>query len=924
MLSASQFLTFWGKAQPAPGAAAAWHPVAYHLLDVAAVADRLLTVRRRSLERGARLLGVAPEDARRLLVTLAGLHDLGKFTPAFQAKYAGYQSPLLRAMPTRMYGLSRHTDDGYVLWQGPLNSRLVESCWPNGAGTIRWLVPGVFGHHGSPVTANPPADALERRFVGMTENAAIDCADAVIALLSGDPLAAPDATDRRAAAASWWCAGLVTTADWIGSCQRWFPYSPPDYQDETLVGYWQLACERAERAVAEAGLVPPAVSAVVSFVQSTGRAEAPTPAQEWAGQTVLPDGPVLIILEDVTGAGKTEAAQLLVHRLMASGRASGAYWAMPTQATANAMYARQAGAISRLFESAPPRPSLVLAHGQARLDDRFQSSVLRHVGEALAGEEEAHDADLPGTASCSAFLADDSRAGLLADVGAGTIDQALLGVLPSKFNTMRLFGLADKVLVIDEAHAYDAFTGTQMQQLLAFHGALGGSAIVLSATLSGGQRTKLVAAWRRGVDGADISRFRRSAAPSASESRSTGYPLATVAGENGGFTETALEAAHWSRRRVPVRFVRTVDEVVDHILRAVALRARVAWIRNTVDDCLEGAERLRSAIDPLVFHARFAQCDRQRREAEVLRAFGAGGSGEGALVATQVIEQSLDLDFDVMVSDIAPVDLLVQRAGRLWRHEARNAHRPSGLVCELVVLAPETAETPPVGWLGGEFRRTARVYQNPGLLWRTIRALGTAKEIRTPEGLRPLIESVYGDDTTPSSLSPAADRAIGKQTGDTLAATYATLSVEDGYNASQHHWENELRARTRLEDVPTHVIRLARRGATGIEPWAGDGVPEWKRWALSELRLAHYLVPPGATPTATVAAAVDTARSAWGRYEQDIPVLVLEPSESEQWEGGFVLPDGDMRRFRYSLATGLDRIAQEMAHISTGQRADAL
>src|SRR5690606_36223873 len=152
-----------------------------------------------------------------------------------------------------------------------------------------------------------------------------------------------------------------------------------------------------------------------------------------------------------------EAAQMIVHRLMVAGRAAGAYWAMPTQATANAMYARQAAAVDLLFAAgAGPKPSLVLAHGQQRLHEGFRGTVLPGAGDlARAGTEAGGGSgdELPGTLECAAFLADDRRAALLADLGAGTVDQALLGVLPSRFNTVRLVGLADKVLVVDEAHA---------------------------------------------------------------------------------------------------------------------------------------------------------------------------------------------------------------------------------------------------------------------------------------------------------------------------------------------------------------------------------------------------------------------------------------------------------------------------------------
>ncbi len=911
---------FWGKARPRDDTSARWHPVAYHLLDVAAIADALLDGRPIAQARAGRLLGLEPDDARRLLVALIALHDLGKFAPAFQAKAPDHWPSVLGPYdPGRATG-TRHTDDGYVLWTSELAGRIGGQLWRDGAHALEMLAPAVFGHHGRPVRSG----ALRNRqaawlFGSEALSAATACADALTALLLPEPIEAGPIALDRARVASWWVAGLITIADWIGSREEWFPYTAPmAAPDGGLAGYWNHARERARIAVRQEGLAAPAPASLRTFTGLTGIAT-PSPAQLWAQSVPLPAGPVLVFIEDVTGAGKTEAAQMLVHRLIATGRASGVYWAMPTQATANAMYGRQAKAIDKLFDLGACRPSLVLAHGQSRLHDGFRATICV----PAAGEPsryvigEAGDEDLTSGAACAAFFADDRRAAFLADVSAGTVDQALLGVLASKFNAVRLFGLAEKVLVVDEAHAYDAYMGVEIRELLRFHAALGGCAVVLSATLSRKQREGLATAWREGLNGGQrrvAPLFGRGPAPVPTVSE-TAYPLATVvAGGAGGACETPLAAAPWSCRSVHVHFVHHVSAALEHVLAAARHGAAVVWVRNTVDDCLGAATALRArGVAPLVFHARFAQGDRQRREAEVLRLFGKDARDEErwgrVLVATQVVEQSLDLDFDVMVTDVAPVDLLIQRAGRLWRHPVRDAaRRAAGFVREIVVLAPHPDPAAPRDWLTALLPGTARVYEDTGVLWRTVRALAEVGAIETPGGLRYLIEAVYASDDVPDALRRAADVADGKARTAASTANYAVLKVTDGYCGDAHGWVDDLVAMTRWSESPTTTVRLARAAADGqLVPWEQSGSPAWKAWALSEVRPRASRVPASAVVEPVHRAAVEAARADWGRFEQDLSVLPLVEAEPGVWRGILVDPErGRLVPMSYTVEQGLD------------------
>jgi CRISPR-associated endonuclease/helicase Cas3 len=902
---------YWGKARPCSEGGLRWHPLAWHMLDVAACAKSILEARPGARRVIAKLLALDEAQAISLATLLAALHDLGKLAAPFQQKAEGPLWPFEKARDDN-FGRSEHDRDGLSLWHDQIAGAFGDRIWPGAAAALNALMAASVGHHGRAVGAgNCRVDEL---FRAEGVGAALALTQSLIDLLLPMPISAPPPDEARLGPASFWFAGFVTIADWAGSTQTYFPYSRPDRE---ITAYWRCAERQALTAIHGLGLAPAPASALQTFSALTGNATL-SPLQGAAETMNLPDGPVLVVIEDVTGAGKTEAAQILVNRLMSAGRASGAYWAMPTQATANAMYARQRDAIAALFAEGS-RPQLTLAHGGARLHEAFQSSVVRsrELDLSNAGHDEIEygdkEPDETASAACSAFLADDARAALLADVGAGTIDQAILGVLPARFQAVRLFGLSDKVLIIDEAHAYDAYLGEELEGLLKFHAALGGSAIVLSATLprdverkSG--REQIVRAWMEGC-GVRMRDLRGKKVVQCDA-----YPLVTTV-SHAGVTETFAEAADWSRRTVPVRFVTSEDEILAALVAAARAGAAVAWVRNTVDDALNAAGLVRGrGLAPIVFHARFAQCDRQRIESEVMARLGprvdASARRETIIIATQVIEQSLDLDFDLMASDLAPIDLLIQRAGRLRRHGHRDAARPD-VAFELIVNAPEFEGEPKADWLSRTMPGTEAVYKDPVVLWRSMRALMSQNnKITTPDGLRGLIEAVYGErgDPPPGLLAKTL-KAEGAAMGEGGQARQSLLSLGDGYSAAQVAWvsEEHPRVRTRLGDDQT-TLRLARIGADGaLCPWAeGDGAL-WRRWALSEVKVSAWRAPVGCKPQSEFTAAAAAARTQWGKREQkrdDLIILALKP-DGEQWRGALVDSNGAPRHFAYDEVSGL-------------------
>ena len=856
------------------------HPAGAHCLDVAAVACLLPRPTRTVLPR-------------QLLGFLVALHDVGKFSRPFQSKVPEHwPNDTLGPAPAGSLPGLRHDALGYHLLEDALVGSLDTALPPRQPNTRGWsgsdlghVLQAIAGHHGRPVT---PDSAPQGLLSDAATQAAQDFAAAMLAVFHPPPLAPPPSR-FEAAQLGWDLAGVVTLADWIGSRTEWFPYVPVAALADPSAYFWEHAIPRAVAALSAAGL---SSQPAATFTGTRGLfpgVTQPSPVQVWAERVPLPPGPILAVIEDVTGSGKTEAAVTLAHRLLASGQAYGVFLALPTMATANAMFGRMADAYRGLF-AVDARPSLVLAHGRAALHPGFAGLM---DGGPARGREAADPADTPSEAHCAAWLAEDRRRALIAQFGVGTIDQAILAVLPVRHAALRLQGLKGKVLVVDEAHAFDPYMQRELVELLRFHAALGGSAILLSATLTKALRQRLVDAFRAGLS-----------APAA-ELVETAYPLATLASAD-AVSERPCAIRDGLARQVTVTRLPTVAAALARIVAAERTGAAVAWVRNTVDDAMEAAQALREqGVEPLLFHARFAMADRLIVEQEVLRRFGrasAGKARQAVLIATQVIEQSLDLDFDILCTDLAPADLLIQRAGRLWRHErgARPVAKP-----ELLVLSPEPVADPTADWVRTLLPGTAAVYRDPALLWRGARAVFAASTLTTPDDMRPLVEQAADEGTIPPGLAAQVVKAKGEALAAGELGRQNVLAFEKGYTRQNGAWEPDTRTPTRLEARPQVMLRLALVQDGVVVPYAEADTPA-RAWSLSEVSVAAYHVSACPVPTGLEAAA-ELARQQWGRWEQDDPRMLL--AVLTKATGNFTLATlnetGDHRKGYYDPHSGL-------------------
>ena len=881
-----EMLSFWGKAQPRdPERQPAWHPLAYHSLDVAAVGDVLLNSDRGLGDCLSHLLDVPREHADPLIRYLLCLHDIGKFARKFQAKAPSHYPKCFGDDPTRLAARFDHGAGGLCLFDADAEAfRLPRTS----RGRVwRPLISAVTGHHGAPPEAGADTSMITLRG-GDFGPAGIDAAHEFMRQAHGlfKPPQAIDALDaRRAKRASFAVAGLAVLADWIGSNEEWFPYFEPKQELET---YWSGAQVRAKAAVWEAGVLPVQASRRVGYGDLIGVPVQPSPMQDWTQTVDLGVGPALYMIEDETGSGKTEAALMLAHRIIASGGADGLYVALPTMATANAMFDRLADACGHLF-GAHTKPSIALAHGARDLNPRFRPAMTRggRDEQPYSGKGSTDEAsEMTASSACAAWIADDRRRTFLADAGAGTIDQALLSVLPSRHQSLRLLGLMRRVLILDEVHAYDAFMQREMERLLEFQAGLGGSAILLSATLPLSVRERLSDAFAKGLRAGPVD-----------VARSMDYPLATVRSSNIHLAK-GLSGRSGKARSLPVRFLRSSDQALDEVELAAKANQAVLYIRNTVDDALDAAAALSArGVDVSVFHARFSLVDRLRIERRVVDAFGKTSRPEDrrgkVLVATQVVEQSLDLDFDTLVTDLAPIDLLIQRAGRLWRHERPEREgRP-----ELLVMGPEPVADADKDWFTRAFPRAGYVYQDHARLWLTARTLQDAGAIDSPGGLRTLIETVYGDqaeDTIPEGLQDSLIVAEGRTGAERSVATNQLLDFSKGYLRDGGMWDSDVRTPTRLNDDPQVTLRLARANGGRIEPYALDRSNEDPRlaWRLSEVNVSRRKVGGEALLPEFVKAA-RLAKDVWTRFDSDKMLVVLEPIDGadQSWKGEVLTPD---------------------------------
>ena len=920
-----QTLSIWAKTNLADPSDPSYLQLWQHLEDTAATASHVWDdfLPNHVKEILTEDLG-GMNEARATLLFLCGIHDAGKASPAFEMMN---QRCATRTQHTGLtieydfFGVEnrsriRHELVGYHDLRDWLTARTTArpgTCDQGGerrrTGTPQQTRPTlpalglanvVGGHHGTSISdgqqlllrdsagarlaglsrTSAPSDWQRCRFELFDWMAAANGIDAISPTWPQRPIPKRSQTLLTAA---------VIVCDWIASNTRYFPLNTSS-QNETTFD----ADARAARAWKEIGIPAPwrAPHAPVDVSKRTSDATSPDGARTvydrlFAERFRIPDAtlrpaqraaveaadtmaePGLMILEANMGEGKTEAALLAAERLADRFHLGGVYYALPTQATVNAMFTRFTDWIGLLpAGNRPAFASVFLAHGKRDLNDEFAAlRTRRHGGGASAntafntfnddfelrwGMDHANSDGRPGSRSDSRQHAlsavvnpwlSGRKRGNLSDFVVGTIDQVLMTALRSKHVVLRHLALAGKVVVLDEVHANTAYMNMFMERVLSWLAYYETPVIMLSATLpqqrrlaylhayeagrralrserryaldhSGHDRNESAgdvtassdgerrhgshARWRRRRerDAASAARMPGTASPQSSDAQSTydlRYPLISLSGEDTDTPRYIAPEPSGRSSRITVRYCDDSDESLVSLLRTQLADGGCAIvIRDTVARAQHAYQLIQQELaeeldaDVTLAHSRFLAFDRARIDRDLVHRFGPDGTDRprcAIVVATQVAEQSLDVDFDLMVTDVAPIDLILQRAGRLHRHRRDAGECPERL------RSPQLFVTGIAQWKDDatpEFSAGVATVYHRHLLLRSLAVLGispdTEQVIDIPAAIPELVQHTYGSDQIgPESwqdvMRSAADDWADQQ--DRKQATARTFRILD-------------------------------------------------------------------------------------------------------------------------------------------------
>jgi len=873
-ISLGDYLRLWGKS----GVSRA-HPLLRHMLDSGMVAKALLRApqMRRIRALLIRLGSLDASTVDQAVPFLVALHDLGKASPGFQRLVLSLWDSVQAAGFTDCHPLwsgvrFRHDVEGYVTladyvlpaWVAPSE---VQPASRRTRRVFTGLAQAFGGHHGGFVSA---AEIEENGYPQIRHDSAADGdrawnearAELVRTLAQSFEIDRPiDIASHHLSSLCSILNGLTILCDWIASNEECFPCSDGTPSDTYPAESWS----RAQAAVEAVGLLRfPNLPADISFSALFPKYDArPVQAALDIGELGELYDPMLAVIEAPTGEGKTEAALLLAQRLIAQ-TGGGMYFALPTIATSEQLFQRVADFFT---DSYPGEGSagVMLVHGQSDLSPALQRFTQRT--ERLAGET------TDPVVADSWFLP--RKRALLAPFSVGTVDQAMLAALRVRHGSLRLLGLAGKVVIIDEIHAYDAYMSVIIERLLEWLAELGVSVILLSATLPAATRRRFLTAY---------------GATDASGGESEAYPLITLARPAAEPVCIEPQASDTSRF-VALEFVGAEQSsmlATDAVMAAVD-GAAVGWVCDTVGSAQDAFREVRAILDGLspdgrpqvvLYHARMLAGRRRHVEQQVENFVGktAARTRGCIVVATQVVEQSLDIDFDLLLTELAPVDLLIQRIGRLHRHKRQRPAHVARPLCTVLLPARLGGAEPasPMEW----------VYQ-PFVLIKTLATLLDRSRIEVPGDVRPLVESVY-DDAMPdaatlervgvstetatgawtqlvSSRQTARDAArmfvLGPPDGDRFSAGERGVPLfDDLADDDVLERDSVIGAQTRLSGPSARIVFAERDDdqlRDGSVVMRDDRLPtDLARWLLDQsVSISHYALlahiasgPPGRQP----------------------------------------------------------------------------
>jgi CRISPR-associated endonuclease/helicase Cas3 len=757
-----------------------------HCLNVGCVAEALLE------RAGASLRALLPTGS----VTLAALHDVGKISTGFQAKCPAWLAQVGLENAARCERWREGSESDHAKVSQHFLQQVIKPSEANLWGVAAGAHHGkIQGRRVQAINVISEREEWER---SAREQLLLELVDIFGPLPAHAPL--------KNHSNLWSVAGLISVADWIGSNESFFP------SDRGLL------LEESRKAAAQA----------LDQIHWQGGTFLPHPFGDlFGGYAPLPlqsslheqcQTPGLFIVEGPMGCGKTEAALWGAHRLIEAGANDGMYFALPTQVTSNRIHQRVAPFLKSSLADAA---NLRLAHAASWLEDHQTWRLCpTHAGDA---EATSHVRE-----GRSWFAS--SKHAMLARFGVGTVDQALQGVVAVKHFFVRRFGLAGKVVILDEIHSYDVYTGALITQLIRELLALRCSVIVLSATLTKARRQELISA----ADG------------NADYATSLAYPLVTVVKPDSPLVEIPV-AAPASRILKLKTAALSEDEILAECIERAEAGQHVLYLQNTVAEAQATCRMVKGCVrdthvEVATLHSRFPFFRRQELENKWLERLGKQRPTDGKgslLIATQVVEQSVDIDLDFIVSDLAPTDMLLQRMGRLWRHERpdRLATEPEFWINSPVVAAEASARE-----LGRAFGKSGFVYA-PYVLLRTAEVFASLESLVLPDQIREVLEATYaerGKGDEPGAWSDLraeveAEREKLAQEADAATRVLGRQSEDD----NREHLTRRKGAPTR-DVVLVHACELITRDQWRLTLLSGESLTvSGYQWRMDAARGIH-------------------------------------------------------------------------------------
>lgn len=753
------------------GAHGNWMPLFRHLSDTAEVARHLVEhfLPRSVRIQIARALPGGEEDAILLSTWLGAVHDVGKATPPWvhdKKAARNAMEPLGLRVGSQAVASARkgrHELTGMIIVEDWLTER------------HRWVQRGtkqlsviVGGHHGLPPTLDQYNQVRERPYLlGWSSADGPLWRDTQFELLDW----VAECTGVAARLQSWQqvkfpqpvqviLTSLVILADWIASNANLFPYRTGTAFDPARLSnaLSELDLPAPWRAV-QPELSPGLLATRFGIASGSGLRPVQVAAMTAA---VKAKDPALMIIEAPMGEGKTEAALLAAETFAAHFDAGGCFIALPTQATSDAMFERVLRWVEKLPDELDREAhSVALVHAKAHLNTMYGSLFRRGNANNIAQDEQLVEGEPAAAYLAHWWLAGHKQTFLFNNFVIGTIDQLLFMALKTKHLSMRHLSLAGKVVIIDEAHAYDVYMGEYLDRALEWLAAYGVPVIMLSATLPEKRRRELMSAYERGQRRPQRRTRRRDAAePVESHPElqgDIGYPTVITTRCELPPDIATIDASGRTTSVEVYKLEDDIDLLVTTLRDELADGGCALVLRNTVKRAQSAADYLRKVFgdDVTVAHSRFTAPDRADKDALLRSMFGPADAEverpiRHIVVATQVAEQSLDIDLDVLFTDIAPIDLVLQRMGRLHRHLRPGRTRPAR--CYLTGVKWSAAIPKP--------NPTFSFVYDPWSLLRSaaifLPFIESRSPVQLPSDISPLVQAAYGEAAVgPSSWSDA-------------------------------------------------------------------------------------------------------------------------------------------------------------------------